>query len=684
MVMFRTSLLFLGVLWASVAGAGDAFQPLDVRNVKVEGALGQRIDLTVEKNILAIDHQRSFLKYFQEKKRPPFSYVGLGKEIDAVVRLAYYTRDPRLIELKNRLVRGTIQSQLDDGYIGVFADDRLNQWWDLHELSYIIYGLVQDYRYFGSQESLAAARRAGDYMLRHRTPRRMIFHVSTIGLERALLALQSATGDAKYAAYVNREDSLAQWQAEVGGHTYDFLNLCVAQLDLYQQRSDRNLLRQSHQVMDYLTAKNGLLVDGTCSLREGWHTTQVGTGEAGETCVTAYLIRLWDKLLQAEGDSLCGDLMERAIYNALFAAQSPDGRELRKYLAQEGARHYYQGEAGADFQRDTYCCPNNFRRAIADLPGLIYYRGENCVAVNLYGTSQAALTLGDNLKINLSQESDYPNSGKVLLRVDPSQSAQFTVKLRIPRWCAKATVSVNGQPWQKTAAAGTFYDIPRKWSSGDRVELNLPMPIRLVRGRASQEGKVAVLRGPQLFCFNPQLNSDQEPALAGQRGDRGRRRGEIVAQFNSVDAQLLVPEGLPESPAGAQPKDSAERRKLLARRDELQRQIASFRTTEEVLRDITFDLTSLNGPVIDTSVRGGGLALRINAWGPGADRKLPANLNLRLTEFADPGGEIVYFATEDPAVGADDDLIRTVASPSANAAVKHSEVKPTPPLSRPK
>ncbi|MCE9555127.1 MAG: glycoside hydrolase family 127 protein [Planctomycetes bacterium] len=658
MILPRLSLVFILSLLASNAWAQGALHPLDLREIKVAGSLGHRIDLTVAKNILVIDHEKSFLRYFRERNRPPFAYVGLGKEIDALVRLAYYTSDPRLLELKTRIVQETIKTQLEDGYIGIFADDRLKQWWDLHELSYIVYALVQDYRYFGSQESLAAAKRAGDYMMEHRAKRRLVFHVSTIGLERAFLALQSATGDAKYLAHVNYEESLAQWQADVGGHAYDYLNLCVAQLDLYERRADTSLLRQAHHAMEYLTAKNGLLVNGTCSHREGWHTDQTGTGDTGETCATSYLIRLWDKLLQAEGKSLYGDLMERAIYNALFAAQSTDGRELRKYTPLEGPRQFYQGEAGSDFQRDTYCCPNNYRRTIADLPGLIYYRAADAVVVNLYCASQATVRLDKNLTVNLVQETDYPNSGGVRLLVNPSKPAEFAVKLRIPRWCNGASVRINGQPGDCSATPGEFCAVRRTWKSGDVVELQMPMPVRVLRGRASQDGKVAVIRGPLLFCFNPRLNADQEPALAGQHGDRGRKRGELVAQFNSVEAQLLVPDDVPASSAGTPNTTSPERQALLARRSLLEKEIANYRKIEDVLREVKFDLGSVSGPISDSTVRADGLALRIKAWSPGADRTAPPNLILRLTEFADPGGELTYFATDQPTLGVEDDLLQ--------------------------
>ena len=103
------------------------------------------------------------------------------------------------------------------------------------------------------------------------------------------------------------------------------MNFCLAQLDLYRQQPDRSLLGQSHRVIDYLTKDDGLMITGTCSLTERFRNNQETRGGVGESCATAYFIRLTHHLLQLEGDTLYGDLMERAIYNALFAAQSPEG-----------------------------------------------------------------------------------------------------------------------------------------------------------------------------------------------------------------------------------------------------------------------------------------------------------------------------------------------------------------------
>ena len=71
-------------------------------------------------------------------------------------------------------------------------------------------------------------------------------------------------------------------------------------------------------------------------------------------------------------------------------------------------------------------------------------------------------------------------------------------------------MTVNGLPSQATPKPGSFFELRREWKAGDQVELDLPMEWRLVKGRQRQAGRVAVMRGPQVFCLNPAQN----PALS--------------------------------------------------------------------------------------------------------------------------------------------------------------------------
>jgi hypothetical protein len=215
-------------------------------------------------------------------------------------------------------------------------------------------------------------------------------------------------------------------------------------------------------------------------------------------------------LLQLEGKSIAGDIMERTIYNALFAAQSPDGRRIRYYVPLEGKRAYWPG--------DTYCCPCNYRRIVADLPLLVYYRVGTGLAVNLYTSSQTKVELARGVSVAIRQETDYPSSGRVRIFVDPGRPAEFPVQLRIPRWCSQAKAAGNGQPIGRDAPGGKFLSLTRSWKAGDHIDLEMPMGFRLVKGRKAQAGRVAVMRGPVVFCLNrarhPQLAKTDLRSLA--------------------------------------------------------------------------------------------------------------------------------------------------------------------------
>lgn len=558
----------------------QTFSPLNIRQVKVGGEIGRRIDMTVYANLLAIDVERSFLQPFRERNRPE-GYIGLGKLIDATVRFAAYTDDPRVLALKRRLVTEAINLQEADGYIGILVpESRLWGVYDIHETSHLVLGLANDYRYFGEKASLDAARKLADYILDRwsaeadripgPTGKRGNMYGVTTGLDKALLTLYEQSREPRYLDFLTDfpQYRLPEWRVDpkIGydhmddeRHCYIFMALCVAQMELHGLRPDPDLFIQAHKAIDFLTREDGLLVSGSCCLHEGWHSDQCGAGNTSESCATAYLIRMLDRLLRWEGDPRYGDMMERAIYNALFAAQAPDGRRLRYFSPLEGRREYYEP--------DTFCCPNNFRRIMAELPMMVYYRHGAGLMVNLYTASTASMELEDGLSLSVRQETDYPNSGDVLLQLDPSRPAAFPLALRIPRWCAGATVAVNGQPVNVDAKPGKLLVIDRTWQAGDRVQLQLPMSFRWVKGRKLQDGRAALLRGPMLYCLNPARNEE----------------------LDGVE-----------------------------------------------LKEVAIYPDSLEGPFCDDSIRPGGQACRVHAG------RSSSKMTLVLTEFADPGGEMTH------------------------------------------
>ncbi len=522
---FAPYCLLLCLCMSSVSAA-DTWAPIDLRKVKIHGEIGRRIDITMNNNLMVLQADEDFLRPFLEKKGKS-GYIGLGKLIDASVRFAAYSGDANVVSRKDHLVETVIRAQEPDGYIGMMApDSRMTVLWDVHEIGYLIYGLSVDFEYFQNERSLQAARRAADYVIRHWSEipddwgqqTGVATHVAVTGLERAMLAVGRLTGDRKYSDFCRNERALPDWDLDIvmgrrpliEGHIYAYLCRCLAQLELYRNGPDERLLKPTDRAVDFMIQGNGAAITGGCGQWEIWTNDQDGRGALAETCATAYQVRWLGSLLQLRGESRLGDLMERAIYNSLFAAQSPDGRQIRYYTPTEGPRVYHPG--------DTYCCPCNYRRIIAELPSMVFYQTGDGVAVNLFASSEATLRLADGIQLGIKQETDYPNSGNVLIRVEPAEPCEFSVQLRIPGWCQTARVAVNGEP-AETVNGARFHCLQRRWKPGDTIRLEMPMPWRLVRGRQRQFGRVAVMRGPLLFCLNPDHNktlADLDGADLGQ------------------------------------------------------------------------------------------------------------------------------------------------------------------------
>ena len=475
---------------------------LNYGQIQVGGEIGRRIDVTRTNNMLVIDVEKNFLDAYRKHNAEEYccgAPLG-GMFLDAVVQHAAYSKDSRLLELKRHFVKELLASQTSDGCIGVGG------WWDRHEGAYLIIGLLRNTELFGEKESLAAAVRLGRYWLAQTDTTKQA--LNTIAWENALVALTEATGDDVYRRHAVEVLGLPQWKGSAykdDGHTYAVFCRAVGQLDLSLQTADSSLLDHSRQILAFLLNERGLFVNGTCGeYWECWQSPIHHDGRAdadfvygpSETCSTAYQIRWYDRLMQLEGKPLYGDLMERSIYNGLFAAQSPEGRQIRYNTAFTGRRFYWP--------IDYMCCPDNYRRIVVELARMLYYHAGDDVFANLYAPSTATIPLPGGQSVRIEQTTRYPIDGAVEFRMTSDQPAEFTLHLRIPSWCEGAVIAVNGQTMPDAPKSGTYHSLRLLWKTGDTVTLTLPMRWRWVRGEARQHGRNALMRGPLVFGVRAQ------------------------------------------------------------------------------------------------------------------------------------------------------------------------------------
>jgi DUF1680 family protein len=265
-----------------------------------------------------------------------------------------------------------------------------------------------------------------------------------------------------------------------------------------------------------------------------------------ETPCGAYAhFKLTRYLLRITRDSRYGDSMERVLYNAALGAKpiQPDGRAF--YYSD------YTSSATKAFHPDRWpCCSGTLPMLAADYRISTCFTDPRGIYVNLYIPGRIDWRqAGAACQVSIATE--YPYASTVTMSLQISQPQTFALHLRIPAWAMGASVSVNGVRSAAPIVPGTFAGIVREWRSGDRVELDLPLPLRLQAVDAEHPDTVALFGGPLVLMRILDEGAAKATALpravllSAERVRDGRRRWTVnhdsrefeLLAFADIDAQ---------------------------------------------------------------------------------------------------------------------------------------------------
>jgi DUF1680 family protein len=96
--------------------------------------------------------------------------------------------------------------------------------------------------------------------------------------------------------------------------------------------------------------------------------------------------------------------------------------------------------------------------------------------VNLFIAS--TLTWKDQ-GVVLRQTTAFPETGHARLEIVRAASRPFDLHIRHPAWAATAAVRINGGGVETSHSPGSFIALRRPWKSGDVVDIELPMALRM-------------------------------------------------------------------------------------------------------------------------------------------------------------------------------------------------------------
>jgi DUF1680 family protein len=494
-----------------------------------------------------------------------------------------------LDQLIDSVVQELADAQLPDGYLDNFyAIDNLDaRWTDLtrtHELyvaGHLFQAAVAHYRTTGKTNLLDVACKLADLLCDTFGPAESGKRPGTDGheeVELALVELGRATGNRRYieqAAYFldarghglvggdeYHQDHLPfRETSEVVGHAVRQVYLTSGAADLYLELGDPEVLAALDRLWDNMVQRRIYVSSGIGSRWEGeafGKDLELPNARAYTESCAAIGSVMWNwRMLLIRGEARYADLIESTLYNAMLPGLSLSGNE-----------YYYQNPLSDDGTHrrepwfDCACCPPNIARTLASINGYLATVAGDELAIHLYAQSDIDLTLPTGQQATLKIETNYPWDDRIRFTIQ--NDATFTLKLRIPGWSRGATITINGETFTGDVSPESYAAIARSWSAGDIVELNLPMPVRRVAAHPDlfeNSGRVAVLRGPILYCAEGVDNPGIDPRAAILPA---------VPNFSSAyDPELLGGVTTISTPVTAQPVAAGWEHQLYANVDEL-------------------------------------------------------------------------------------------------------------------
>ncbi|MEW9307078.1 glycoside hydrolase family 127 protein [Labrys neptuniae] len=299
-------------------------------------------------------------------------------------------------------------------------------------------------------------------------------------------------------------------QDKVVGHAVRAMYLYAGMADIAAEFADDSLRVALERLWDDLTTKNLYVTGGLgpSAANEGFTSDYDLPNDTAyaETCASVALVFWASRMLGVGPNARYADVMEQALYNGSISGLSLDG-----------SRFFYENPLESRGRHNRWkwhrcpCCPPNIGRMVASIGTYAYGLAEDAVAVHLYGDSTVRFEVNGQ-KAVLAQTSRYPWDGAVSMTIDTERPLRFKLHLRVPGWCPRAQLAVNGETVDLPAVlADGYVTLDREWKATDTIRLDLDMPARRLYAnpRVRQDaGRVALARGPVIYCVEEVDNSE--------------------------------------------------------------------------------------------------------------------------------------------------------------------------------
>ncbi len=505
-----------------------------------------------------------------------FQDTDVAKWLETVAYSLAVSPDPELERTADEMIDLIARAQQPDGYLNTYftikaPDQRWTNLREAHEFytaGHFIEAAVAYYEATGKRKLLDVLCRFADYIdtTFGPEPKKLHGYPGHQEIELALIKLYHATGEARYLRlsqyfleergkepfyfdieaekrgqtsifreFRQFERSYAQahlpvrQQTSAEGHSVRAVYMYSAMVDVARETGDAELFEACKRLWHNITMRRMYITGGIGSTSIGEAFTfdydLPNDTMYTETCASIGLMMFAQRMLLIEEDRRYADVMEQALYNNLLSGMSQDGT---CYFYVNPLEVWPEASEKSPIKKHVKpvrqkwyacaCCPPNLARLLTSLGQYIYTVNGDSVFVHLYIGGEASIDL-DGQQIRLTQQTNYPWDEEVTLSLNMEQETEATIGLRIPGWCRTATLTVNGEDVElnDTCVQQGYAKVTRHWQDGDSIELELNMPVEIMQANPKVRaniGKVAIMRGPVVFCLEEVENGSNLSAIS--------------------------------------------------------------------------------------------------------------------------------------------------------------------------
>ena len=300
-------------------------------------------------------------------------------------------------------------------------------------------------------------------------------------------------------------------QTEAEGHAVRAVYLYSGMADVAAETGDQTLFEACRTLFDNIVSRRMYITGAIGSTHVGEAFTYdydlPNESVYAETCAQIGLCFFAQRMLNSEMDGRYADVIERALYNSVLSGMSLDAKRFFYVNPLEVVPEACEKDDRLRHvkpQRQKWfgcaCCPPNLARFLGSLPSYAFSAGGDTLYIHLYIGGEVRVALA-HAEAHLSVESDYPWDGRVRLTVHTP--GEYGIAVRISGWCRGYELKVNGESVSSEPVRG-YVSLNRVWREEDMVELNLKMPVTLMRANPAvraDTGKLCVVRGPLVYSL---------------------------------------------------------------------------------------------------------------------------------------------------------------------------------------